>query len=187
MDDPDITPLLERAAGGDRAALDDVARHVYNDLTRLAGRMVRRRFDAGAHGIALDPASLVQETFVRLLAQRNQYRNREHFFAVATRVMLRVLLDHHKALKRRKRGGELIRITLSSLGRVGAVEPATEVPRLVEALERLGALDARVAQVVKLRGLWGLGAQETADVMGVSRSTVDRDWKFGRTWLRANL
>lgn len=184
---PDITPLLERAYKGDSEAFDQVAELVLADLTRMASKMIHRQEGPNAWGKTLEPPMLVNETFIKLLQQRTQYQNRQHFFAIATKVMLRVLLDYHKANKRKKRGGDQIRVTLSGLGQAGAIKPASEIPDLVAALEKLKKLDARAEQVVRLRGLWGLGTQETADVMGVSRSTVDRDWKFARTWLKANL
>lgn len=185
MTEEDITPLLREAHEGNREALNEVARRVHGDLMRMANKMMRGRY--GGRRLTLEPTSLVNETFVKLLQQRNEYKNREHFFAIATKAMLRALLDYHKARARAKRGPDQVRVSLSGVERRGAVEAATEVPELVEALERLEVLDARAARVFKLRALWGMNGQEVADVLGVSRSTIDRDWRFARAWLRSNL
>jgi RNA polymerase sigma factor (TIGR02999 family) len=184
---PDITLLLEKAHRGDREALNAVARVVHSGLLRQARGLLTRRAAGAGGSITLEPAELVNETFLKLLQQRRQFRNRRHFFAVATTVMLRVLLDYHKARMRQKRAAKRVRISLGALGAAHAVEPSTEIPDLVAALEELERLDPRAAQILKLRVLWGLSVKEIGEVVGVSRSTVDRDWLFARTWLAANL
>jgi len=187
MEAAEITPLLERAHAGDRAAMNEVARIVHGDLVRLARKMMFREHGRGRRTLSLEPTSLVNETFIKLLAQRAEYKNREHFFAIATKAMLRVLLDYHKARRRRKRGPDQVRVSLSLLDRTRPVAPDVAVPELIDSLERLERLDPRFAKVVKLRALWGMSSQETADVLGISKSTVDRDWRFARAWLAANL
>jgi RNA polymerase sigma-70 factor (ECF subfamily) len=183
---PDITLLLRRAHEGDRDAIDEVARAVEADLARRARGIISGQRRAGKP-VSLEPTDLVNETFLKLLQQRTRYRDRRHFFAIATRIMLRVLMDYHKARMRQKRAGGRIRISLSALGSAHAVKPDTDVPLLVEALEKLEHLDPRACRVLKLRALWGLSVEEIGEVLAVSRSTVDRDWKFARTWLAANL
>jgi len=182
----DITLLLERAHRGDSRALDAVARAVQGDLTRRARALIARHRGPRDRPPTLDSSDLVNETFLRLLEQRNEFHNRGHFFAIATQIMLRVLLDHHKAHARQKRFGGQLRVSLTGLPDAGAPEGA-DVPDLVRALEELARMDARLAQVAQLRGLWGLTAAETATLLGVSRATVDRDWRFARAWLATRL
>ena len=186
-DDREITPLLERAHKGDREALEEVARRVHADLTRLARKLVQRTARRGAGPLTLDTSALVNETFVRLLQQRRQWRNRQHFFAIATRAMMRVLLDYHRARTRRKRGGNAVHVSLSALGAKEAVPPTVPIPDLDAAFSSLEAADARAARVAKLRLLWGFENDEIAKVLGVSRSTVDRDWRFARAWIKARV
>jgi RNA polymerase sigma factor (TIGR02999 family) len=167
--------------------MDGVARAVQSDLLRCARRLIAARPGPPGRPITLEPAELVNETFLRLLEQRQRLRDRKHFFAIATRVMLRVLLDYHRARGRRKRAGGAIRLSLGALGTRGAEAPRAEVPDVGVALDALGELDQRAARVVELRVLWGLSRVETAEVLGVSKATVERDWRFARAWLMANL
>lgn len=183
----DITLLLQRAHAGDAAALEGVARAVQADLLRVARRLMAAREGPRGRPITLEPAELVNETFLKLLQQRQEFQSRQHFFAIATRVMLRVLLDYHKARGRRKRFGGQLRLSLSALGAKDAAPPRAEVPELMLLLEKLGKLDPRAARVMELRALWELTSAETAEVLDVSRATVDRDWRFARAWLITNL
>jgi RNA polymerase sigma factor (TIGR02999 family) len=182
-----ITTLLQRAHGGDGRALDAVARAVHGDLLRHARRLMAGRPGARGRPISIEPSDLVNETFLKLLEQRNEFRNREHFFAIATRVMLRVLLDYHKARGRRKRFGGQVRLSLGALAGRDAAALHTEVPDLLLALYELRRLEPRMARVVELRALWGLTAGQVAEVLTVSRATVDRDWRFARAWLLSHL
>lgn len=184
---PSITTLLDRAHGGDQGALEELARLVHGDLLKLANRLMYHRYGARTQQLTLEPAALVNETFMKLLEQRTEFKNRSHFFAIATRVMLRVLADYHKSRHRQKRGGHQVRVSLSVLDREGEIGPSAEIPAVLEALEKLEELDPRLAKVTKLRVLWGLSLTEISEMLGVSRSTIDRDWRFARKWLAANL
>lgn len=185
---PDITKLLHEAARGRDGALNEVMDVVYADLERLARGEMQAQFGPGLPGVTLEPGALVHETFLRLVEQRNEYANRQQFFAIATKVMLRVLMDYHRRRGAGKRGGGQIRLTLSGVARRAADRNAiVEIPEIVEALARLEALDARKADVVKLRALWGFATAETAEILQVSPSTVERDWRFARVWLAAEL
>jgi RNA polymerase sigma-70 factor, ECF subfamily len=177
-----ITRLLAEAQGGRAEALDEVMSLVYTDLRRIADRRLRRY----GQGISLQPTELVHEGFLRLIKQRQEYDSRGHFFAIASRVMLRVLLDHHRDRRRLKRGGRQVRVSLSDVDGQLA-ETAGTIPVFVEAVERLETLDPRMAEITKLRLLWGLTTQEVAEVLEVSPSTVERDWRFGRRWLSAEM
>jgi RNA polymerase sigma factor (TIGR02999 family) len=183
----EITPLLERAHSGDRAALDEVARRVHADLLRLARKLTAREARLGRGPLTLETRALVNETFIKLLQQRARWKNREHFFAIATRAMVRVLLDYNRARGRSKRGGRMIRVSLSALGAKEAIPPSAAVTDLQAVLTSLEETDARAARVAKLRILWGLENDEIADVLGVSRSTIDRDWRFAGAWIKARL
>jgi RNA polymerase sigma factor (TIGR02999 family) len=101
--------------------------------------------------------------------------------------MLRVLMDHHRARGRDKRGGDRVRLSLSKVDQELAQEPEFEIPALVEALERLETLAPRTADVTKLRLLWGFAIQEVADTLSLSVSTVEREWRFARHWLASAL
>jgi RNA polymerase sigma-70 factor (ECF subfamily) len=184
---PGITPLLERAQAGDHEAMDEVARRVHADLLRLARKMSARDARHGRGPMTLDTSALVNETFIKLLQQRGRWKNREHFFAIATRAMVRVLLDYHRARGRDKRGGRALHVSLSALGVKEAVAPSLAIPDLEAAFESLEHADSRAARVARLRVLWGLDNDEISDVLAVSRSTIDRDWRFASAWIKARL
>ena len=160
---------------------------VYPDLERIALSHLSRQFGERARAVTLEPAALVNESFLRLIRQRTSYDNRSHFFAIATRLMLRVLLDYQRQRLAARRGGGRKRIQLSLDGQIGpgnGPDTGIEIESLVKALERLEALDTRQAEVVKMRVIWGLEINEIADALGMSPSTVKRDWRFARAWLR---
>ncbi len=182
-----ITELLHQAYQGREGALDEVMEIVYDDLRRVAANHMRARYGGNLAGVTLQPTALVNEAFLRLVKQRKQYDSRGHFFAIATRVMLRVLMDYDRRRGAVKRGGDRLRVSLSGVARRVGQEPSAEIGAFVEALERLEKLDARTAEVVKLQMLWGLTVPETAEAMDVSVSTVEREWRFARRWLAAAL
>ena len=127
---------------------------------------------------------------MKLIRQRQQYDNRGQFFAIATKLMIRVLMDYHRKRKAAKRGGGWVRVPLDAGLDTPGDPPAdngTEIPALVHALEELEKLDSRKADVVKLRVLWGLKTEEIAASPGVGRATVDRDWSFAKAWLKKEI
>ena len=101
--------------------------------------------------------------------------------------MLRVLMDYDRARRRARRGGDQVRISLSGVARKVGEEPSTDIPAFVEALEKLEKLDERTTEVTKLRLLWGLTVPEVAEALGISVTTVEREWRFARRWLAAEL
>lgn len=181
-----VTQLLHRAAEGDSDAFEEAIGLVHGDLERLARKHVRRAYGARAESATLEPSALVNETFLKLVKQRKPYRNREQFFAVATRIMLRALIDYERARSAGRRGGGMIRVTLTGIGTPDA-PTLTTATALAESLEKLEKLDRRKAEVVKLRELWGFEMAEIARMLGVSLRTANRDWQFARAWLSAQL
>ena len=184
----DITLLLREMETGRKGALDRLMAAVYSDLTQRAEIHLRKQFGDRAEAITLEPAALVNESFMKLIRQRKAYDNRGQFFAIATRLMLRVLVDYRRKRNAAKRGGADTHITLVLDERQVAEGPRRrldliEVEELTEALEKLESLDPRKAEVVKMRVVWGLSVPEIAESLGVSASTVERDWRFAKAWL----
>ena len=184
----DITLLLREVETGRAGALDRLMAAVYSDLTQRALIHLRKQFGDRAEAITLEPAALVNESFMKLIRQRKAYDNRGQFFAIATRLMLRVLVDYRRKRNAAKRGGADTHITLvlderqvaeGSQRRLDLIE----VEELTEALEKLESLDPRKAEVVKMRVVWGLDITAIANSLDVSRSTVERDWRFAQAWL----
>lgn len=182
-----VARLLTQVEAGNKAAVDRLAAVVYDDLRHLAASYLRRRFGASARNISLEPTMLVHETYLRMVKQRKAFDSAGHFFAIATRVMLRVLTDYQREKGAAKRGAGQLRVTLSDVVDHAAAPVAAGPAELVDALEQLEALDPRGAEVVKLRVLWGLTVPEIAETLDVSPSTIEREWRFARRWLAAHL
>ena len=188
VQDGHITQLRRAIDEGSNGAMDKLMEAVYADLERVAQRHMDQAFGPGLAGVTLEPAALVNESFMKLIKQRNAYDNRGQFFAIATKVMLRVLVDYQRRRSAAKRGGDRQRITLQLDGQpnrdtASRAEMPIEVGCLVTALERLESLDPRKADVVKLRVVWGLEMREIAESLGVSLATIERDWSFSKAWL----
>jgi RNA polymerase sigma factor (TIGR02999 family) len=187
-DDNRITMLLHQVNEGATGAMDDLMAAVYEDLCRVAERHMVQEFGRGLPGITMEPSALVNESFLRIIKQRNKYDNRGQFFAIATKVMLRVLVDYQRRRGAAKRGGDHRRIslTLEKHAEPGA-KPRSEtliaVDKLVEALDSLEGLDQRKADVVKMKVVWGLTMPQIAESLGISLATVERDWSFSKAWL----
>lgn len=179
----EVTRLLAAWGQGDRAALDQLTRLVYEELRRLAHRyMAGQRADH-----TLQTTALVNEAYLRLASQDEpQFANRSHFLAVAAKAMRQILVDHAKAALRDKRGGGAKAVELDESA-VLAPEPTREILDLNDALEKLAALDARKANVVELSYFGGLKHEEIAEALDISIVTVQRDWTFSRAWLYAEL
>jgi RNA polymerase sigma factor (TIGR02999 family) len=182
----EITRLFESAARGDTAAFEQVIEHVYCELERLARRQMRARF-GGLEGLTLEPAAVVNETLMKLLPRPPRFANRRHFFAFASQVMRRVLSDYQKARGRIRRGGRALRVTLADLGTAASTPPETGAAQVGEVLDHLEHLDPRKCEVVQLKLFWGLEMAEIADLLDVSLSTAERDWRFSRAWLAREL
>jgi RNA polymerase sigma factor (TIGR02999 family) len=182
-DDEPVTRWLQQAAAGDAAAAERIAAWAYAELETLAARRMRRQL--GAREVTLEPAALVNETFLRVLRHPVAFANRRHFFGFVNKVMLRVLIDYQRARRAEKRGADL-RVALDGVS--PREEPvAIDALALEQALDRLEGLDARKAEVARLRVLWGLSTGEMAEVIGISEQSVRRDWRFVRLWLAEEL
>lgn len=187
MEERDITRLLHQAAEGDRAAFDEVAAWAYTDLERLASARMHRRYPGRAANMTLEPAALVNETFLRLLENPIGFENRRHFLAFASQVMIGALIDYERRRRADKRGGDWMRVTLSGIHAAPVPSHDGEIGTFKEALAALETLDARKADVVRLRVLWGAEVSEVARLLQISEPTVIRDWRFARTWLAERL
>ena len=179
----DVTGLLLAWGRGERQALDRLMTLVQQELRRLA----RKHMAGERAGHSLQPTALVNEAYLRLIdMHRVGWHDRRHFFAMASRTMRRILVDSARAKGYQKRGGGRQRVTFIE-SRAVAREPAYDVIALDAALQALETLDPRKAQVVELRFFGGLTVEETAEVLGVSRDTVMRDWQFSKAWLRREI
>ena len=179
-----ITGLLHDWRLGDQKAASRLMELVYSELHKIASREMRR--ERGEH--TLQATALVNETYMRLCAGLDQpnWSDRAHFFAVAARQMRRILVDHARRAQTEKRGGDQVRLELldGDGGTVGFDERFLAVD---EALTRLYALDERAAKVIELRFFGGLSEAESAEALGISVATLNRDWDFARTWLASQL
>jgi RNA polymerase sigma factor (TIGR02999 family) len=179
----EFADLLKRWSDGDAAAFDALVPVVYDGLREVAHR--RRR--AERSDISLNTTALVHEAYLKLVGLRQAgFRDRAHFLAMASRVMRRLLVDHARARKAGKRGGDLPYAELAD--DIGLTdENASRVADLNEALEQLEAVDERVSRVLEQHYFGGLTLQETAEASGVSLATVKRDLQYARAWLAARF
>jgi RNA polymerase sigma-70 factor (ECF subfamily) len=178
-----LTGLLLAWRQGDQHALDELMPLVYGEMRRLAQRHLRR--ERANH--SLQPTALANEAYLRLVDVRKvDWRDRAHFFAMASRLMRRVLVDAARARLAGKRGGVATRVTFDE-----ALAPpqqnGIDVIALDDALQTLSGVDARKARIVELRFFGGLTVQETAATLDVSTDTVTRDWNFAKSWLKREL
>jgi RNA polymerase sigma factor (TIGR02999 family) len=175
----DITGMLAAWQAGDRTALDKLLPRVYSELRRLAGRAMAGE---GA-GHLLQTTALLHEAYERLLDADVGLENRRHFFALAARVMRRVLVDHARAKRSEKRGGGLPHETLNPSIAIAGESPVT-ILELDDALRKLAEQDARLAEAVELIYFGGLSYEEAAAELGVSRTALFEDLTFAKAWLR---
>jgi RNA polymerase sigma factor (TIGR02999 family) len=179
----DITQLLIAWSDGNELALEQLTPLVYGELHHLA-----KHYMAGERqGHILQTTALVNEAFLRLIDWENvEWRNRAHFFGLAAQIMRHVLVDFARARRREKRGGDVLIISLSEAADVARKDCAYLVA-LDDALMALEKLSPRQARVVELRFFAGLSMEETAEALGISLSTVRRDWSLAEAWLFREL
>jgi RNA polymerase sigma-70 factor (ECF subfamily) len=177
-----ITELLAEVRKGDEAALGRLIPIVYQELRRLAAHYMKP--ERTSH--TLQATALVHEAYLRLAGQKQpDWRDRTHFFAVASQVMRNLLVDHARARRRLKRGGGC-ELQLDEALTLAAFENK-EVLALEEALQRLSRIDPRQERIVELRYFGGLSIEEVATVLGISERTVKREWQMARAWLYAEV
>ncbi|QYK49435.1 MAG: sigma-70 family RNA polymerase sigma factor [Phycisphaeraceae bacterium] len=189
----EITLLLHAASSGQRDDLDALMAAIYQDMRRLAAsHMSGERRDH-----TLSPTALVHEAYVKLIDQRStDWKDRLHFFAIASRVIRRILIDHARARDAEKRGGPGSRNAAGSADRtlirlvdhdIASPERDVDLIALDEALQELAALDEQQARIVELRYFGGCTVEEIAELLGIGKRTVDRDWQAARAWLFVRL
>jgi RNA polymerase sigma-70 factor, ECF subfamily len=176
-----LTKLLIAWSQGDAAALEQLAPLVYAELRKLAHRYMNRE----RAGHTLQTTAVVHEAFLRLLSNpQENWQNRAHFYAIAAKMMRRILVDYARANSRAKRGGETARVSIEDIDApVADVALNPDVIALDEALEKLTEIDPRRARVVELRFFGGLSVEEAAHVLQVAPDTVVRDWRVAKAWL----
>ena len=183
MDHSEITTLLQAHASGDEHALDELIPLVYNEMHKMAyGRLMGERPDH-----TYSATALVHEAYLKLVNfNRIDWKNRNHFFAIASQVMRNILVDYAVKQKAQKRGGDNHKITLS-VDHIKREMNLEEIISVDHALKKLAELDERQAKVVECRFFGGLTIEETANTLGISEPTVSRDWKVARAWLNREL
>lgn len=176
---PEITNLLIDWSKGDEYALEQLMPLVYDELRLMARRYMSRQ--PSEH--TFQPTELIHETYLKIAGNKEQnWQNREHFFGVAATAMRHILVDYAKAKNRQKRGGWQERVTFAEDIAMTAFRPE-EMIALDVALTRLTNFGERKAQIVEMKFFGGLKTEEIAEVLQISPKTVNRDWKFARSWL----
>jgi RNA polymerase sigma factor (TIGR02999 family) len=182
--DGPVTELLQEWGDGDPAALEKLIPLVFDELRQIASRMFRREKDFHT----LQPTALVHEAYLKLLHQKAQWQNREQFFSVAALLMRRILVDYAKGRQTAKRGKDAFRVPLDEAH--GVADPRDldlDLVALDDALSRLAEIDERQSGIVEMRFFIGLSHEEIAEVLGISLSTVKREWKTAKLWLYREL
>jgi len=180
----DVTELLLAWSRGDEAARDALVPLVYGDLRRIAARQLRGE----RRNHSLVPTALVHEVYLKLIDQRHGgWRNRAHFFAIAARLMRRILVDHARARGADKRGGALAIVALEELDELPVDSRVLDVLEIDQALTRLASHDPDQARIVELRFFGGLTIEELAQILDRSTRTVLREWRLARAWLYREL
>lgn len=178
-----VTTLLVRWRGGDKSALDQLMPLVYTELRRLAHHYLRQ--ERPDH--TLQSTALVHEAYARLTHQNlPEWQNRAHFFGVAAQLMRQILVDYARSHRASKRGGDVYKLALDD----AAEQPQDvdlDIIALDDALKSLASLDSQQSKVVELKFFGGLSIEDTAEVLGISPSTVKRDWVTARAWLYREL
>jgi RNA polymerase sigma factor (TIGR02999 family) len=179
-----LTTLLHSWRQGSRTAFGTLIDQVYEDLRAIAARRLGR-----SGGFAtLSPTELIHEVLLGVMSSPRDFENRRHFFATLSLAVRSLLVDHARARAAGKRGGGMIRVTLSAeLGEPGEDRGIVGLLAIDEALVQLERLDARCGRILHLTCFAGLDREEIAGLLGISVPTVDRDLRFGRAWLNKVL
>lgn len=181
-DRDDVTQILREVTAGNDEAAGDLLAAVYHDLRAIAGAAFRGQ--PGNH--TLQPTALVSEAYMRLVERTGvSWNDRSHFLALCSVIMRGILVDHARKRSASKRGGDWDRVTISGLQDSGTKD--IDLIAIDEALSALEAVSERRARVVEYRFFGGLTVPQIADLLDVSVSTVEEDWRFARAWLVVRL
>jgi RNA polymerase sigma factor (TIGR02999 family) len=186
MSPTEITRLLQDWQGGQPDALDRLLPLVYDELHTIASRQLSNEWRAGH----LQTTVVVHEAYIKLFGQREvDWQNRGHFFAIAAKIMRRILIDHARREGRHKRGGDALHVDIDTAAEAVQAAPADamDAVSLDTALQKLEQLDARQGRIVELRFFGGLTLEETAASMGISTGTVKREWALAKGFLHREL
>lgn len=179
----EVTQLLISWSDGDKGALEQLLPMIYRSLQKIAHSHLNR--ERSSH--TLQTTALVHEAYLKLIDQNSvEWKNRSHFFAIASQAMRRILLDHARKQIAEKRGGEREKISLEDVD-IALVTSNRELLALDEALNELEKIDPQQSRIVELRYFGGLTVEETAEVLQISPRTVAREWAMARAWLYRNL
>lgn len=177
-----VTRLLLAWSNGDERALEELLPLVYEELRKLAQAYLRRE----RTGHTLQTSALVNEAYLKLIDQRVTWNNRTHFFGIASQAMRRILVDHARSHRSDKRGGDQPPLALDeALDELQ--ERDADLVALDDALNSLAAIDPRQSRIVEMRYFGGLTIDETAEALGISTATIEREWNLARTWLWREL
>jgi RNA polymerase sigma factor (TIGR02999 family) len=179
----DVTRLLAELNAGNQDALSTLLPLVYDELHKLAARYMRReRSDQ-----TLQATALVHEAYLRLVEQRAvQWQNRAHFLGIAAQAMRRILVSRARATNASKRGSGVTELPLEAVALVSPQQPV-DLVALDDALKRLAAIDPQQSRIVELRFFGGLTVEEASEVLGLSPSTIKREWRLAKAWLRREM
>ena len=178
----EITALLNDWSSGDKAAGDRLTPLIYDELRTIAQRMFRGERDSHTW----QPTALVHEAYARLVDIDMAWTDRAHFYALTARMMRRLLVNQAEARRAQKRGGDAVHVTLME-NHAATPDIETDVTRLSQALSKLESLDAPKAELIEMRYFGGLSIRELEAVTGRSSSSIGRDLRFARAWLKQQL
>lgn len=179
-----ITQLLKSAQAGDRQSLDDFLPLVYDELKRIAA--YKLSLERKNH--TLQATALVHEAYLRMIDQYSvDWKNRSHFFGLASEMMRRILVNHAESHNAKKRGEGQTMISLDDAENLAVANSEIDLIFLNNALNELAEFDATQAKIVEMKFFGGLTNEEVAEVLGISDSTVKREWRMARAWLTTKL
>jgi RNA polymerase sigma factor (TIGR02999 family) len=178
----EITQLLVAWSHGEETALEMLTPIIYGELRRLAQSYMRQ--ERADH--TLQSTAVVHEAFIRLIDQNVEWKSRAHFFAIAAKMMRRILVDHARARSTSKRGVGMARVDVEEQA-IESQERSVDLLALDEALEHLARIDPQRSRIVELRYFGGLSNEESANVLGISPATVQRQWSGAKAWLYREL
>lgn len=179
----DVTVLLKNWRDGDGESLEKLIVLIYKDLHKMASkRLMQERPDH-----ILQATALVHEAYLRLVEWQNlDWQSRSHFLAITAQIMRNILVDYARRYQADKRGGDLYRVSFNAIDNL-AQEQDVDLVALDDAIRSLAVIDPQQSSIIELRYFAGLSIEETAEVLGISASSVSREWNLAKIWLRRAL